>query len=109
MTPPVNTSVSQVKGVAPSNHDVATTIDELKLEILAAIGKWAIAIITSIIGVTIVAMSQWGAMVGRIEKLETWKAERTQPIEKYYEDQRTNGERMARIEAKLDALTEKIK
>lgn len=109
MTPPPNASVREVKGVAPSNNDVATTIDELKLEILAAIGKWAIAIITSIIGVTIVAMSQWGAMVTRIEKLETWKSERTQPIEKYYEDQRINGERMARIEAKLDALTEKIK
>lgn len=85
------------------------TIDELKTEILAAVGKWAIAIIGSILAATIFALSQWYAVMSRVDRLETWKSERTKPIEDYYAEQRLNGERMARIESKLDTLAEEIK
>ena len=118
MTPPshvlkgsVEPHEREVKDMGTSNPGMATTvtIDELKTDILAAVGKWALTIIASIVATTIFALSQWYAVVNRVERLETWKAERTKPIEDYYADQRANGERMARIESKLDALTDEIK
>jgi hypothetical protein len=67
----------QVKDSAPSHPSVATTvtIDELKREVLAAVGKWALAIIGTIIVLTAAAQSQWNNMGNRVDRLETWRVD----------------------------------
>jgi len=95
-----------------SEHDIESlehTLSELEQRIYARIGKWALAIIGSCIAIAVVASSNWFALTGRIDKLETWRSERTQPIEDYYTDREISAERFAKIEAKLDEIFRLLK
>lgn len=67
---------------------------ELKQEILAKIGAGVLAILSTVILITIGAATQWFAALNRIDKLETWKTERASVID-------GSAERLARIEETL--------
>ena len=90
-----------------SEHDIQsleTTLAELEQRIYARIGKWALTIIGSCIAIAIMASSNWFAVTGRIEKLETWKSERVRPIEDYYTDKEEQADRLARIESRIEEI-----
>lgn len=90
-------------------QELEHTLTELEQRIMARIGKWALTIIGSCVAIAIVASSNWFEVLGRVDRLETWKTERTQPIEAYYETQQLNAERFAKIEAKLEEIFRLLK
>lgn len=66
---------TEVKDPSTSQPSVATTvtIDELKQELLAAVGKWAIGIIGTLIGLAVVATSRESGQDNRIGNLEVFQ------------------------------------
>ena len=92
-----------------SETEVQDLFTRLKQEVMAAVGRWVIGIIASWTILTGAALTKWNVQDVRIERLETWKTERMQPIEDYYENQRINGERFAKIEARLDEIMRLLK
>lgn len=80
------------------------TLNELEQRIMARIGKWALAIIGTVIAIVLMASSHWFALHARVDRIEIWKAERVKPIEEYYKDQQITAERLARIEAKIEEI-----
>lgn len=85
------------------------TLSELEMRIQARIGKWALAIIGSCIGLALMAASQWFPTIGRIEKLETWKTERAVGIDEYSEFRRVLEGRLTRLEGTTDEILRLLK
>ena len=75
-----------------------------KVDAYAMFGKWALSIMGTIVGATVVMMVQWNGLTARVDKLETWKTERTQPIEKYYQDQQEEARWKGRVEEQLKTI-----
>ena len=71
---------------------------ELRQDILATIGRWAIAILGTTVLLAVGAASNWYGALARIAAIETWKVERTKPIEDYYNYQSKLEGRLSRIE-----------
>lgn len=74
--------------------DVERRLEE---KILASIGKWATRIIVTVIAATFAGAGAWFSALGRIEKLEVWKLERTKPIEDYYRDKQDTAAYQAKV------------
>jgi tetrahydromethanopterin S-methyltransferase subunit G len=88
-------------------NDVASieaTLTELEQRIMARLGRYAWAIIGTVIAITLGAATQWYGLTGRVYSLEVWKADRAKPIESYYTDREVNAERLAKIETKLEEI-----
>ena len=79
-----------------------TDLDALLLageqRILARIGRWVLAILGTAVLFGVMGAANWFGIVGRLERLETWKTERAKPIEEYYETQRIMEGRLSRME-----------
>ena len=84
-------------------------IEEMRTEVLAVVGRWAIAIIGSCICLTGMAAAQWFPTVGRIEKLETWKMERAVGIDGYNQFREALEGRLSKIENTQVRQSEDIK
>ena len=73
-------------------------LEELEQRIQARIGRWALAILGTTVLLAVGAASNWYGALGRISAIETWKTERTKPIEDYYNYQSKLEGRLSRIE-----------
>ena len=97
---------------------IKDTLSELEERVQARIGRWALAIIGTVIALAVGASSQWFSLQARMDRIEVWKAERTKPIEDYYafkeeiaarlarleEGQKTNAARLEAIQSAINAL-----
>lgn len=76
---------------------------------LAIVGRWAISILATIAVVTAGAASQWFGQLGRIDRLETWKADRAVPIEEYNQFRTALEGRLSRLEAGQEEILRLLK
>lgn len=79
--------------------EIESALTELEQRILARIGRWALTIIGTCVVLAVGAATQWFGVIGRIDRLEVWKAERAVGVEEYQEFREDIAARMARLEA----------
>lgn len=84
-------------------------LGELEQRVYSRIGRWAVAILSTCVAISIGAATQWFGLTGRVTMLEVWKTERAKPIEAYYQDEKTTAARLAAIETNVAFLVEAVK
>jgi hypothetical protein len=83
--------------------------DAFEQAINARVGKWAIAILGTVVGGVVIGLSAWYGVLNRVEKLETWKNERVIGIDQYNEFRRELEGRLGRIEGQQDEILRLLK
>lgn len=81
---------------------------ELDKNLNAKVGKWALAIIGTIVAATVSATLYVAGLDGRIRSLESWRTERQKPIDDYYSFKETLAATLADIKATQRTNTENI-
>ena len=86
--------------------EIEQHISGLEQRVLARVGKWSLAILAGFASLLLSIAALYYGLDGRIGRLETWKTERSVPIEDYYKHREMLEGRLSTLEAQSKEIAE---
>jgi len=90
-------------------QDIEHILSELQIRILAKITRWALITIGTIVLISVTGAAKWLSLEYEIEKLKTWRSERTGLTNDFYNARMVDSERLTKLEARVDEILRILK